>query len=240
MKRFCMILASLLLCAASCQKSGPENPTPVNPTPEPPVQKNYFKADIKDVYAYNCGESGTEVQYTTDISGWTITPSETWCTITVESQRFVIHVGEYKPTVNPDGGGGYLYTEPRKCTVQLVAGTALNKTFTVVQESMTVISAPSTPVTINAAGASKDVFIQNNCYGWTASTDATWLTLKQKDASTLTIVSSTRSSGATPRQATVNIVSKLDDWVKAQFIVADADAEFNGEDYKYGDHTNWD
>lgn len=242
----CTVL--LLFCAAGCNKPAPSpapSPTPTptpTPVPTPPVDVNYFKADIKDLYVFNSGGgSGVEVAYKTDIKDWTVTPSERWCKITVESARFVILVDEYKPTVNPDGSGGDLYTSPRTCTVQLTAGTAFSKTFTVLQESRTIISIPFQPLLLSAAGASADVLVNNNCYSWTATTDASWLTLKKKDSSTLTVTSTARpASESTPRKATVMIVSDLDDFVNARFTVADADSELSGEDYNYGDHTDWD
>ena len=106
---------------------------------------------------------------------------------------------------------------------------------------MTKISIPFQPVLLNSAGASADVLILNNCYDWTAVTDASWLTLTKKDASTLTVTSAARqTSESIPRTADVRIVSVLDDWVRATFTVADADAELSGEDFEYGDHTDWD
>ena len=214
---------------------------PESPTPDPPVRKDYFEANIKDIYAFNCGDiSGVEVYYKTDISGWTITPSETWCSIIVESRRFVILVSEYRPTVNPDGSGGYLYTEPRSCTVTVSAGSVYSKTFTVIQESMTFFNIPSNPVRLSPEGGTADVTVINNCYGWSASTDASWLTLKKTGSSTLTVTSSSRAAGASPRKATVTVKSDLDDWVTARFTVADADSELSGEDFNYGDHTDWD
>ncbi len=235
-----LYLAAFLFCLSlgGCDK--PESPAPA-PTPGGRVKTDYFEADIKDVYAFNCGESsGVEVSYKTDISEWTITPSETWCSILVESSRFVILVSEYRPTVNPDGSGGYLYTEPRTCTVTVSAESAYNKTFTVIQESMTFFNIPSKHVLLSAEGGTADVTVINNCYGWSASTDASWLTIEKTGSSALKVTSSARAVGASPRQATVNLVSDLDDWVTAKFTVADADSELSGEDFNYGDHTDWD
>lgn len=238
-KRLWYVLAMILLCTTGCQK-----PVVVpDPTPTPgPEETNYFKADIKDLYAFGAmGVTGAEVFYETDISGWAITPSEEWCRIVVEKERFIIMADDYTPYVNPDGSGGYLYTEPRTCTVELVAGSVFGKTFTVLQESMTAISIPLAPIFLSSSGESKDVLIINNCYNWTASTDASWITLKKKDSSTLTVTSEARpASETTPRQATVLVVSELDPEVRQVFTVADADAEINGEDYNYGDHTDWD
>lgn len=142
--RHIFYLTAFLCCLllGGCHKPEPlspsPSPTPTPTPPDPPAKTNYFEADIKDIYAFNCGDiSGVEVYYKTDISGWTITPSETWCSILVESSRFVILVSEYKPTINPDGSGGYLYTEPRTCTVTVSAGSVYSKTFTVIQESKT-------------------------------------------------------------------------------------------------------
>ena len=238
-----MVILLACLSLGGCHKPAPPSPepTPVPPTPTPPQKTNYFEADIKDIYAFNCGDiSGVEVSYKTDISGWTIKPSETWCSILVESTRFVILVSEYRPTVNPDGSGGYLYTEPRSCTVTVTAGTAYSKTFKVIQESMTFFNIPSAPILLSPDGGSADVTVINNCYGWSASTDASWLTLKKTGNSTLTVTSSARAAGASPRQATVTLKSDLDDWVTAKFTIADADAELSGEDFRYGDHTDWD
>ena len=247
-----LYLTVLLTCLSlgGCNKPEPPTPTPTptpvptptpTPTPDPPAKTNYFEADIKDVYAFNCGDiSGVEVPYKTDINDWTIKSSETWCSFIIESHRFVILVSEYRPTVNPDGSGGYLYTEPRTCTVTVSAGSAYNKTFRVIQESMTFFDISSNPVLLSPEGGSADVTIINNCYGWSASCDASWLTLKKTGSSTLTVTSSARAAGDSPRKATVNIKSDLDDWVTAKFTVADADSELSGEDFNYGDHTDWD
>ena len=247
-----LYLTAFLTCLSlgGCQKPEPPAPTPAPeptpaptpaPTPEPPAKTNYFDADIKDFYAFNCSDiSGVEVSYKTDISGWTIKPSEAWCSILVESHRFVILVSEYRPTVNPDGSGGYLYTIPRTCTVTVSTGSVYSKTFTVIQESMTFFDIPSNPVLLSPEGGSADVTVINNCYGWSASTDASWLTLKKTGSSTLTVTSSARAGGASPRQAIVSLKSDLDDWVTAKFTIADADSELSGEDFNYGDHTDWD
>ena len=115
-----------------------------------------------------------------------------------------------------------------------------SKTFTVVQESVTFFNIPTNPVLLSPEGESADDTVINNCYGWSASTDASWLTLKKTGSSTLTVTSSARAGGASPRQAIVSLKSDLDDWVTAKFTIADADSELSGEDFNYGDHTDWD
>ncbi len=227
-----------------------EDPTPgpqEDPTPDPPAEKNYFKGNIKDVYVFCFDGFGIEmnIYYESDIEDITVTPSESWCKASVHNDD-VQYINlycceEYRPTFNPDGSGGWLYAEPRSCTVELTVGDIFNKTFKVYQECETSIIVPFNPVTLNAAGESVDVLVQNNVYSWSATTDADWLTLKKKDSSTLTVTSVARSdSQAAPRKATVTIVNDYNEFTNTTFIVADADADLSGEDFGYGDHSDWD
>lgn len=248
---FAIILSALIFGCQKPEADSKDNHTPDSqeePTPDPPVdEKNYFKADIKDVYVFWYDGSGPEtlIYYESDIKEITVTSSENWCEATVlgdDANIIRLHCEEYHPTFNPDGSGGWLYAEPRSCTVQLTAGNVFSKTFKVFQECETDISVPSDPVTLSAAGESVDVLVQNNVYSWSASTDATWLTLRKKDSSTLTVTSAARPASETaPRRATVTIVNDYNSFgAKTTFTVADADADLSGEDFGYGDHTDWD
>lgn len=254
MKRLLILLAfcGALICSAGCDKPdnpkpspGPDKPvTPTDPTtptdPPAPPATPFFTADIKDVYPFNRANSGVEIHFQTNIQDITVTPDSAWCKVTLFAQQsyFLMMVDAYDTRLP---NGAYDYPEPRTCSVTVKAGDVYNKTFKVLQEGHTYIRVPESPVVLSAAGASTDVKISTNCYEIQAVCDASWLSFNIKDMSTVTVTSTARpDSEKTPRKATVRLVSKLDSDTYNNFVVADADATLSDEDYKYGDHTDWD
>ena len=82
--------------------------------------------------------------------------------------------------------------------------------------------------------------MSTNCYRWKAVTNAAWLTVSRKDNVTL-VVTSTARTGDTPRSGTVTIINESDELNdRHTFTVADKDAVLTGNDYQYGEGTDWD
>lgn len=238
-----------MLCGAVLMAGGCEDPVKPTPTPTPvdpvdptppdnPDKTPYFKASIQDLYAFNCGNNGVDIPYETNISGWTAVSDQSWCSVSINESDIVVILDEYVPRLE---NGAYLYTVPRTCSVTVTAGTTFSKTFQVLQESKAIIVPPDTPVLLSAAGGTAKVSIRTNCYDWRITCDASWLTCTKLDGQTLSVTSTARSADEKePRKTTVTITSSLDDWVYANITVSDADASLGGEDYNYGDHTDWD
>lgn len=194
---------------------------------------------MKDVYPFNRGEQAVWIYFDTNVKDWTATPDADWCTVSYNEDHngCLVKVGQYDPRYD---NGAYMYTSPRTCSVTVKAGDLYNKAFTVLQESMTYIKVPENPVVLSAAGESADITLSNNCYGLSFS-ETSWLSFTKKDSNTYTVTSTSRPSGdRTARKVTVKVTSVLDNTVYASFVVADADATLSDEDYRYGDHTDWD
>lgn len=259
------VFFAALVAFGSCEKPNPspdkgkeEQPdipdtpdTPDQPDqPDVPDDSPYFKANVQDLYAFNCGSEGLppgfEILYETNVDDWTVTSDAPWCKATKETSRILVDLEPYLPTYE---NGQYMYLVPRTCSVTIAVKDIFNKTFQVLQESKTGFTVPYEPVLISPAGGTVDVTLRNNCYDWTVEIDrslsgdddGSWLTLKKKDAITLTITSSPRPAGVEKaRKVWVRVNSVLDSDSWGRFPVADSDAVLSGEDYPYDDVIDWD
>lgn len=247
--RFKLLLIALAIFAfTECKKpanpssgSDPQPEQPSKPDPSgggsgggedtPPSTSPYFKANIQDTYFQGPTDTGFTIYVDTNITDWTAEASADWLKVTKKSAEAV-----FVPQTIEQGS----YPAPRTCTVTIKAGSVFNKTFTVLQEAWTHISAVY-EVKLKPGGETVEIPISHNCYNWTPSTDANWLTVKKKDTATLTITSSARSaSETTPRKGVVKLQSQLQDAVYWNITVSDADSNLGNEDYNYEDPTEWD
>lgn len=235
-KQLFLAFAIALSVATGCHK--PDNPSgsgSSNVTPSTPggnTNTPYFTANIRDMYPQGADDTGFTISVQTNITDWTVECSADWLVITKKSTEVVCVP---KP-IERDG----TYAAPRSCTVTIKAGTVFNKTFSVVQEGWTRLQSVY-ELKLKPGGESVEVSVTHNCYSWTPSTTASWLTVKKKDTGTLVITSSARSaSDTTPRKGVVKLQSDWQDSVYWNITVSDADSNLGNEDYKYGDQTDWD
>ena len=245
-----------VLAAGGCQKApkpnqgqgqgqGQQQEQPTGP---------YFKINLPDEFlmSYNQGAASWVVD--TDITDWTATSSEGWCKPTAKAKELWLDVEDYDCRYE---NGAYRYDPPRICTVTVKAGTVFNKTFKVVQDTHTMISftqltysqnydwildEPSgMKVLLSADGQTRDLMITSNAYRWIPETEASWLKVECVNNATLRLTSTARpESETTARRATVKLYAETDRLNTASFTVEDAPANVEGNDFSYGDHTDWD
>ena len=256
-----LLLAAVFLCA--CPKVDPVDPSPApdpdptpapGPTPDPTPQPEepYFKllnssdsSPIPNDYEIiiNREPSGETLLVKTNIEDWTATSSESWCIASKDEN------GHLLVLVNEEYGEWNEVLPPRISQVQVKAGTVFDQTISVVQQSSTFIWVPQLPfddalysskLTLSPAGESADVTVLTNCYQWIPSTEASWLTLSVTDISRLKVTSSARGASEAPRKAKVTLSVASDIARGVSFMVVDGDAAISGDDYSYGDHSDWD
>ena len=207
----------------------------------------YCEANLPVVWVFNRLADATSFLIKTNIEDITVVSSESWCTVSIENtgiaeqKQVTITVSNYEVL---DETGSYTYAFPRKATIRVTAGNVFDETITIAQNTFVSITTPILENTYNTlylpAGYTQDVTIKTNCYSWSATTDATWLTVSQKDYTTLTVTSEARTDD-TPRSATVTITNDADELNDSHtFTVADADAVLTSKDYEYGEGTGWD
>lgn len=261
-KTFSRHLAALL-CAAlflsvvgACQKPAkPGEEGQGGGQQQPPVPTGpYFKADLPDEYLMSFNQGAVSWPVDTDITDWTATSDADWCKPTAKAKELWLDVEDYDCR---DENDAYKYDPPRICTVTVKAGTVFSKTIKIVQDTHTFISftqlryslnydwildEPSgMKVLLSADGQTRDLMISSNAYRWVPETEATWLKVKCVDNATLRLTSTARADTETaPRSATVKLYVETDRLNTANFTVEDAPASVEGNDFSYGDHTDWD
>lgn len=212
--------------------------------------EKYCTTDMPDVWVFTRYASSTEFVLKTNLDNFSITSSESWCTAklqetsTAGQKKLVVAVEEYDAR---DALGAYSIDPPRTATVRITSDGVIDRTLTVAQNTHVEIKTPELPYVgynrvlyISAEGESKDVVILANCYSWSATSDADWLTLTPKGKGTLTVTSTQRSNKAA-RTAVVTVFDESDPQHNyCKFVVADKDALLNESDYNYGEGTGWD
>ena len=246
------ILVLLALSVIACKDPNPVNPggpdqpgTPTTPTTPTNPEDPYFtlktsagSAIPKDyVLVFNREAiSVTAMTVSTNVMDWTVTSSENWCVPKVnEYNDIVLQIEAY--------GGRTDVLQPRQCQVRVQAGALCDQSVTIVQQShvMFTFAGDGQPVVLPASGATVDVPVFTNSYQWTPSTNADWLKLEQMSPSVLRITSTARpATNNTPRSAIVTVFSTWDETTKGTFEVRDEDSVIAGDDYHYGDHSDWD
>lgn len=250
---------ALLLCVAaisscgkpadSSQNSGNNQGTDPDPTPSGP----YFTATLPDEVVLNMDPGAVSWVVDTNIEDWTATSSESWCKPVTGSTELLLQIEAYDAR---DDNGQYQYDPPRTCTVTVKAGTVFSKTIQVVQQTHVIISfiqrtysmnydwisdgPDGMNVLLSAAGQTRDLVVSSNAYRWVPTTDASWLKVECVDNATLRLISAARSDSDTqPRSAVVKVYVETDQLNYETFTVLDAPASVEGNDFGYGDHTDW-
>jgi hypothetical protein len=254
MKTKLFFFALLTATLASCSGGGGGAGEPDDPGEQPPVNPTdkYCTTDMPDVWVFNkdASSTGFTLQTNLEASDFNVTCSEAWCTAQVQptamenTKRLVVNATEYDVR---DANGIYVYDPPRTATMRIIGSGVFDRTITIVQNTNVIISTPLLPNTgfgdilhLSAAGETQEVTVSTNCYSWKAVTNAAWLTVSRKDNVTL-VVTSTARTGDTPRSGTVTIINESDELNdRHTFTVADKDAVLTGNDYQYGEGTDWD
>lgn len=252
-----LLCASLLLSAVACDKPLKPDPTPgptPGPDPEPKPAAPFFRADLPAEFVFNVDAGVMDWPVETNISDWTATSSDTWCKATPSQTGLRLETENY---IVMGDGENVEYVAPRVCTVTVQAGTTFSKTIQIVQQTYTAINFPqhelytnydwilSGPegitVLLSADGQTRELVVNSNAWLWVPETDAAWLQVTCVDNKTLRLTSTARPESETaPRSATVKVYDKNNEPVFRTFRVADAPATVGGDDFDYGDHTDWD
>jgi hypothetical protein len=242
-------LAALALVLCACPEVDPVDPTgpdnPSDPGNTTPTEQPYFTlalssgSPVPDPYVRVCTRE--EVTFPalivkTNMDDWSATSSESWCTLTVnEYKEIVVHLDAY--------GDNTETLQPRICEIRVRAGSTFNQAITLVQESNVYISFANygQAVVLPSTGATVEVPVYTNCYQWTPSTTAGWLTVEKVSPAILRIRSTAISASDTePRSTLVTVTSAFDEFMKNSIEVKDEKAVLSEDDYHYGDHTDWD
>ena len=256
---FChsLMVASLLLLLTGCGKPDPP-PTTSDPgtTPTTPTTPSdpYFRAELPDERVSNADSDVAIWAVDTNIEDWKATSSESWCKPTVTAKELRLDIEEYKIR---NANGDWEYAQPRTCTVDVTAGTVFSKSIRIVQQTYTIITFPQQAmsakydwiqdgpsgmtVLLSSDGDMREILVSSNTWRWVPETDAGWLKAEYVNGSTLRLTSTARAETETSaRSATVRVYDKNDELVYSTFTVQDAPANVEGQDFGYGDHTDWD
>lgn len=255
---FLILATGAMLLTVCCKKNNPgsdtgkpdnqDNPgNPETPTPSGP----YCIATIPEVVLFNAG--GGLIGYTlkTNIGEFTVVSGdESWCTARVDNTEdeniSILNISTTEYDIR-DENGVYVYDPPRTTTISITGGEVFDRTFIVAQNTNVNISTPLLPnegfgpvLRLSADGETAEVLVNTNCYRWTPSTEANWLTVSRKDLTTLLITSTPRTDSS-PRKAAVTLTDDADSYNNRHtIIVADKDAVLTGTDYDYGEGSEWD
>ena len=249
-----LVLAAMLLIMPGCQKTPKPGQEQGQEQQQEQQKGPYFKIELPDEFVMNYNQGSASWVVDTNISDWTVESDASWCKPTAKTNELWLDVEDYDCRYE---NGAYRYDPPRTCTVTVKAGTVYNKTFKVIQQTHTIISftqltysqnydwildEPSgMKVLLSADGQTRDLMITTNAYRWIPETDASWLKAECVNNATLRLTSTARpESETTARSAKVKLYVESDHLNYETFTVMDAPANVEGNDFPYGDHTDWD
>ena len=233
----------------------PENPgNPSNPgTPTGP----YCKASFGDIVVLSKNELGPQIFLNTNIPlkniSLSVEPGGEWLRPDIND----FESGEYNRTINlrNDGydsrneNGDKIYEHYRTAVLRVKAGSVFDKRVTIIQEGNINLNTyvqlyQSGVLYMNPAGETKEVKVVANCYSWTPTTEADWVTLTKKDNHILIVTTAPRAADSDKKRvATISITNDKVEWQKDEtlFKVADGEPNISGENFNYGDEiSEWD
>lgn len=240
-----------------CGGGDDDQPTPVTPDKPDNPTAPYCKGSFSDVVVLSKNELGPMIYLDTNIPleniSLSVEPGGEWLHPEIDD----FQNGEYNRTItlhndgyaNKNEYGDKIYEHYRTAILRIKAGTVYDKRVTIVQEGNIILNTYiklyyGNVLYMNPTGETKDVKVITNCYSWTPSTDADWVTLVKKDDRTLTVTTKPRAAGNDKKRvAEITITNDKVDWQKdeTQFKVADGDPNISGENYNYDDEiTGWD
>ena len=262
MKTYKITLFCLALSVALSGCGKPDNPDPgtnpgTNPGTDPGTDPAtpFFTASLPDEWVFNMDPGAMSWPVETNITDWTATSSESWCKPTPMTDQLWLDIEDYDAR---DENGYERFDPPRTCTVTVKAGSVYSKTIQIVQQTHTIIYFPQKDysreydwiedgptgmtVFLSADGQTRDLLVTTNTWRWIPETDAAWLKVECVNNSTLRLTSTARAETVTAaRSAQVKVYDKYNEYfVYSTFTVEDAPATVGGEDFGYGDHTEWD
>lgn len=257
MKKLLFLLT--VMAVVGCGKSDDtEKPSPPSPTPTPqPTPTSLYCNTIPDEVVMGCRERTARIYLDSNVpvKDFVVSSDAAWCDAKVLDEQGAENTVTLQLTCEDysrmDGKGQAMYDPPRMASVSIKAGNVKSATMKVVQESdiklvTDVNYLPGEVLRLSPMGATADVKVLTNCYRWTVSTDADWLTVEKKNEGTISVTSKARQASVTaPRTAKVTVMSTH--FIEGlsptmvYFTVADTDADLNGETYSYDDETTpWD
>jgi hypothetical protein len=148
--------------------------------------------------SYTASETGTKtVTVTTNASSWDATTGDSWIQLTKSGASLRVNVTSANSS-----------SSSRSATIRVTAGTAPEKTVTVVQSAVTTtlsVSPTSLSYTASETGT-KTVTVTTNASSWDATTSASWIQLTKSGASLRVNVTSANSSTSS-RSATITVTA---------------------------------
>ena len=233
----------------------PDNPdNPDNPDKPDTPDGDYFQivtlsdnthdADTFLLSGYEAGYHTLVVKTNLSDDKWSATSDAAWCTTAKDGNLLKISYEQYG--VKNDA------FQPRSCSVTVDAGTVFNAVFTVAQQAgrkqLTVYGSPSNPFYISPSGTPSEFLITTNQWDWKIENQSDWLTAEHVDRMTLRVTAAPKQTAdGTKRKGTILLYSSIwksfDSYVEGEayrMIFYDADTDFSGEDYGYGDNQTWD
>lgn len=227
----------------------PDNPeTPENPTSDyfrlVTLSDNTKDAESTLISDFNAGKHTLVAKTNLSADKWSASSDAEWCTPTKDGDLLVISYTQY--------GEKNDMVQPRSCKVKVKAGSVFSTELTIVQNSgrkqLSVYGSPSPTFYISPSGTPMEFIITTNQWDWKIENTSDWLTAEHVDRMTLRVKATPKQdSNAAKRKATIYLYSSVyksfDNYVQGEsyrMTFYDADADFSGEDYNYGENQNWD
>jgi hypothetical protein len=147
--------------------------------------------------SFNAVDQSTKsFSISTDAKSWSFTSSGNWATLTQSGNQLNVTVND-----NSD-------TSQRSMTVTISAGTAEQVMVTITQAARDNLSSGASTVTLSGDDISpQDITITTSASDWSATSDASWLTLTKQGANTLRVAAKEKNPTVNQRSATVTVTA---------------------------------
>lgn len=248
---------ALLFAALSCREKAKPNEGPGGTgggdKPEPKPELFWECEYFPQAYNFSRKPDKLDIYMKTNIEtkDFKLQSTAEWCSYTLTSKEKDLVVLSISVADNSslDDKGKPLYLPARTATVELTSGSKVDKSIAITQAGFVYFSLEAKPNTelygydyyyLPSNGGTRIFRILTNSCGYSAYTEADWLKLSVRPDNSLEVVSTKRAEGLSFRNAEISITDILDSEVTLSFRVREADAEVTGEDYGYGDHSDWD
>ena len=251
-------LKALALCAAitflaGCDPVNPDNPdNPDNPGGPDNPTGDYFKlvsiydsskeAETFYIAGYQMGSYSLVVNTSLASDKYSATSSADWCKPVFDGGLLRLNYEQY--------GEKNDMLNPRVCVVEVKAGSFYDGTITIVQQSGSKKLGTITyknSFELPADGSPIDIIIQTTLWDWKIENANDWIKAEHIDRETLRVSAVPRDYDAAKRSGKIYLYSvtykQFDsdmEYDSYKLFFNDADPVVAGDDYGYGDHTDWD
>ena len=262
---FIALLCSVFLLGAlslSCKKipqgpDGPDNPsgpvTPDNPDNPDNPGADYFKlvsiydsskeADTFHIVGYEAGSDTYLVQTNLKAEQISAVSDADWCVPVYDGDRLKVEYSQY--------GEKNQILQPRSCTVEVTAGTVYHKTLTLVQQSHHFKLGTFTyrnQFQLPANGEPLVIYIDTSLWDWQIENPTDWIEAEHVDRNTLRVAAKPKAGGSQDKRngivylysVTEKVFDTYTEGAAYKLYFYDEDPTISGEEFGYGDHTDWD